>query len=740
MGRLLQRRALCRAALSLPLAARPLTQSSSAASLSPPSYASVVREMYALNHQRRMRVGLHEMRRLLAALPPSLLSLPERPAFIHVTGSNGKGSVVCKLAAALSALGLRVGCFTSPHLSTARERVVVDGRLISERAMAQQVTAVLQCASRAGLQPTLFELYTALALVHFQQAAVDCAVLEVGLGGLRDATNVIPPPLLSVVTSIGLEHAAIIGPTLDDIAREKCGIFKQGSSAVVGPTVPLAIAEAAAAATHSRLVRVTGRFHSFDDENEAVALQALAVLREEADSPLNACMRARGLRWDEAVIRRAVSARPPCRYQTVLLPSSASSRPLLTVLDVAHNPPAFVRLLQRLRADHPLRPVSAVVGMSADKELQPCIAQLLTHCRQLHLVSAVNSPRAASVAQLEAAVAAHRQSQREQGAAADGCTVSVTAGGDVSASVAAAVLACDAANRGLASEADCELLLITGSFFIFRDALRQLRLDLQTTDELDLNEAALADAQHSQRPPASAGAAVRLGTALPSSSAAPAAAAACRAFSTAASSSSSSSLSQRVRVLRLYRHLLHLARHVRSPLTATPVRDVRAAFRANAALQPTDARCSRCLQDAASKLAFLRSQVPVSQHRRWAEEQDGGEPQQPAEQAQHGTASAAAAPSASAGSYERIFGSGDSGSSSSADGVSRFVFDAASSRVVSAADPAAAFEEAGGRRPLQLGISNSQGITDEQRKRHARLMERYHFRGDYWKKKGPYRG
>jgi dihydrofolate synthase / folylpolyglutamate synthase len=201
-----------------------------------PEYASAVARLSA---RRRfgMRPGLETIRALLAELDH-----PER-AFrsIHVTGSKGKGSVTAMAASVLTATGARVGRFTSPHLLSYRERMRVGSDLISPGAVVNGLAKVEAAADRAhgkgaiDREPTFFEMTTALAFDWFRSEQVDAAVVEVGLGGRLDSTNVLDAPV-GVITTIELEHTEVLGPTLLDIAREKAGILHAGMTAVVGET------------------------------------------------------------------------------------------------------------------------------------------------------------------------------------------------------------------------------------------------------------------------------------------------------------------------------------------------------------------------------------------------------------------------------------------------------------------------------------------------------------------------
>ncbi|MDP4200187.1 MAG: folylpolyglutamate synthase/dihydrofolate synthase family protein [Bacteroidota bacterium] len=174
-----------------------------------------------------MKLGLENIRALL-----DLLGHPERmfPS-IHIAGTNGKGSVAAMLAAVQQSAGKRTGLYTSPHLVDFRERIRIDGEMISEEEVTNFLARIWPNVE--ALRATFFEVTTAMAFDHFARHHVDIAIIETGLGGRLDATNVLEKPLATVITSIGYDHMQILGPTLESIASEKAGIFKFGSPAVV---------------------------------------------------------------------------------------------------------------------------------------------------------------------------------------------------------------------------------------------------------------------------------------------------------------------------------------------------------------------------------------------------------------------------------------------------------------------------------------------------------------------------
>ncbi|WP_437574311.1 bifunctional folylpolyglutamate synthase/dihydrofolate synthase [Sorangium sp. So ce887] len=203
---------------------------------------------------RGMVLGLDRMREALAALgdPQAELSA------VHVAGTNGKGSVCAMVESVARAAGLRTGLYTSPHLSRFAERIRIGGDAIGDAALERALAAALE---RVPSPLTFFEALTVAAFVAFRDADVDLAILEVGLGGRLDATNVIAAPLCTAITSIAFDHVDLLGPTLADIAREKAGILKPGAPVVLGPLDPEAdaaieaVAQAIGAGPRLRVAR-----------------------------------------------------------------------------------------------------------------------------------------------------------------------------------------------------------------------------------------------------------------------------------------------------------------------------------------------------------------------------------------------------------------------------------------------------------------------------------------------------
>lgn len=306
-----------------------------------------------------IKFGLDTTRALLAALGDPHRVVP----CVHVGGTNGKGSVATLVAAALEAAGWKVGLYTSPHLVSFRERIRVDGVPISEDAVTTWVEALRPLIEERGA--TFFEATTAIAFADFAARGAEVAVIEVGLGGRLDSTNVLERPLATVVTKIERDHMKYLGDTLEAIAGEKAGIAKPGSPFVIGETRPELVTElarradgyvAALAPGERADVRVVppearwagplGLAGAHQRRNAAVAEAALAALpapwRPDADAV------ARG--FARAFIPGRLDRRGPWLF------------------DVAHNPDGMRTLVEALQAPEMPRPIHALVSILGDKE------------------------------------------------------------------------------------------------------------------------------------------------------------------------------------------------------------------------------------------------------------------------------------------------------------------------------------------------------------------------------------
>jgi dihydrofolate synthase/folylpolyglutamate synthase len=333
-----------------------------------------------------MRFGLDRMRRLTTALG----SPQERFESIHVVGTNGKSSTVRMIAAILERHGLRTGAYLSPHLGAFAERIRVRERDLEPAAFGAAVGRAAHAARLVertldeGERVTQFELLTAAAYDELARREVEVAVVEAGLGGRYDATNVIPSRV-QVLTNVGLEHTRWLGPTVTDIAREKLAVVRPGGTLVHGALDDDALREAHAAARSAgaRLVSADdpagdelGALPAFQRRNFALAVAAARAFLGELD--------------ERAVRAAAAEVRIPGRFEVV-------ARDPLTVLDGAHNPSGVRALVESL----PAAPrVVAVVSILEDKDAASMLQALLPCCAAVVFTSNHN-PRALPPGTLE---------------------------------------------------------------------------------------------------------------------------------------------------------------------------------------------------------------------------------------------------------------------------------------------------------------------------------------------------
>jgi dihydrofolate synthase / folylpolyglutamate synthase len=341
----------------------------------------------------------------------TILSAPQSSyPTIHVTGTNGKGSVCLKIAKALENTGLKVGLFTSPHIDSFCERISINGVDISQGRAESGILRLFEIE-----EASFFEIATFLAFDYFREQKVDIAVIEAGIGGLLDSTNVITPEV-SVITSISRDHEDVLGATLEEIAFQKAGIIKPGVPVVIGPTADFPIIRERA----STLFKVDFQPGFYDHENTAIAQKALEIL----GVPIRGC-----------------EVRPRCRFEQI-------GR---NILDAAHNAAGFVKLLEAYDEHFPQEPFIAVLGMSSDKDVRSCLSILASRADHIYLVQA-DSSKALPVLEMS-------QMLRQEG------YDRLTAGLSIQESLKAAL-------------ASGKRIVVCGSFYIMKEADEVLRIQV----------------------------------------------------------------------------------------------------------------------------------------------------------------------------------------------------------------------------------------------------------------------
>jgi dihydrofolate synthase/folylpolyglutamate synthase len=371
----------------------------------------VVARLHGL-HPRLIDLSLDRLLVLLAKL-----GHPEQrlPPIIHVGGTNGKGSTCAFLRAMAEAAGLRVHVYTSPHLVRFNERIRVAGAIVSDA----DLTAAMEEIERmnAGAPITVFEVITAAAFHLFAASPADLCVLEVGLGGRGDATNVIPPPAACAITSISLDHLELLGPTLDVIAREKAGIMKPGVPLATGaqPDEVIAVLEAEAKQTGTPLLKrgrdwsitetATGLRFSDREGDLDLPWPSLAGAHQFDNAGIAiAALRAGGLGIpNEAIARGIATAEWPARLQRLTGRLVSRLPPDWELwLDGGHNPGGGEALAVHL-ASWRDRPIHLVVGMKQAKDSAEFLRPMIPLATS---VWAVSEPEQHNALPIEAIVAA----------------------------------------------------------------------------------------------------------------------------------------------------------------------------------------------------------------------------------------------------------------------------------------------------------------------------------------------
>lgn len=355
---------------------------------------------------RGSRLGLARTRELLEKTGNPHKDLK----FIHIAGTNGKGSTLAMLSSVLQCAGYTTGSYSSPFIDRFNERMQVNGIPIADDELAEITSFVRPFADGMADHPTEFELITVIAMLYFKKHACDIVVLEVGMGGALDSTNVIDTPELAIITNMGLDHTRELGPTIADIARAKAGIIKESGDVVAYGLndEANAVFEAACAEKRARLIytdhsriRETGmdldalRFDftpiykdlcchlvgSYQLHNAAVTLTAIEVLQNK------------GWHISEQAVRDGLaSVRWPARFEIL-------SRDPLFIIDGGHNPQGVEAAIASIRAHLPNRKIVFLLGIMADKDVPHMLEQIAPIAQSVVTVTPSN-PRAMQAGEL----------------------------------------------------------------------------------------------------------------------------------------------------------------------------------------------------------------------------------------------------------------------------------------------------------------------------------------------------
>ena len=413
-------------------------------------YSEAIQALFART-TGSIKPGLERTEALLAKL-----GSPQRKlSAIHVAGTNGKGSVVATCEALLRARGLVVGRYTSPHLVDFRERVTVNGQPIFEEEVLEFLERWIPTAEEMGA--TFFEVTTALAFDWLAKREVDLAVIETGLGGRLDSTNVLTPRV-ATVTSIGLDHMDLLGDTLEAIAKEKAGIFKAGIPAVIGepaPAIRELLAKCAKEAVATPVVILEDAYPISDVQVSATGT-SFTLNGQTMTTPLLGVHQARNTATAIATLA-AIGKEylpPPGEISKALagvfLPGRFERRGKV-IFDVAHNPDGARSVAETIRAINPPSPRTALVAVLSDKDWRGIIRELAPAVDRFLFTNAPSAPAERRWDPAEA-----RSFARAQGFEAD-------LEPDMDAALA------------LGQERS-ETLLITGSFHTVGDAMSRLQV------------------------------------------------------------------------------------------------------------------------------------------------------------------------------------------------------------------------------------------------------------------------
>ncbi|MBR2344087.1 MAG: bifunctional folylpolyglutamate synthase/dihydrofolate synthase [Clostridia bacterium] len=343
--------------------------------------------------------GLERIRALCSAL-----GNPERDLkFIHIAGTNGKGSTSSMLASVLTEAGYRVGLYTSPYILKFNERMQIAGEPISDELLAELTSRVAPIADALTDKPTEFELITAIAFLYFKECHADVVVLEVGLGGRLDSTNIIENPLLSVITGISLDHTALLGNTVAEIAAEKAGIIKAGSPVLVGMSDPeaLGVIERIAAERGSPLLFTDHSSLKIDEATlrgtrfsysglHGLEIRLLGLYQPRNSATVIEAVRAlnsAGLVIDDGALRRGLAAAAwHARFEII------SESPLV-IFDGAHNPEGISAAVSSIKHYFGNRRVLVLTGVLRDKDYRKIAGEISSVAHRAYTVTP-NNPRA----------------------------------------------------------------------------------------------------------------------------------------------------------------------------------------------------------------------------------------------------------------------------------------------------------------------------------------------------------
>ena len=428
------------------------------------AYTNILKEIYNLNLYSPKKTNLDKITEITSYLhnPHNFFDT------IHIAGTNGKGSVSKKLSSILIKSGYKVGTFTSPHISSFRERIQINNEKIKKDEVVSLFKQIQKICKIKKCPVTYFEFITAMAFQHFKQHKIDFGIIEVGLGGDLDATNIINP-LLSIITSIGYDHMNLLGNTLEEISARKAGIIKPNRPAVLGYDIPTKnvfynYAKLKGAICYP--VKIKGK--SYDDENSNTVKLSIDLLRKFY--PL------KFTKVTDESISFGLKQRPRCRMEKVFdslpeLKSQYKGKISKIYLDVGHNPHGISKLLDSLKKENPdNKNVRVVCAFSKGNDVKGILHLLHHHNVKVNYLTSTH-PRVHKYTDLINMTKAHLEDTSnfdDINTAVDKRT-----GGDI--------------YKILNLCKNNEIVLICGTFFIMKDIRKKLGYN-DDIDPFELNE------------------------------------------------------------------------------------------------------------------------------------------------------------------------------------------------------------------------------------------------------------
>lgn len=336
-------------------------------------YRDTLHRLYKVAATKKVHLGLERIN-----LAHSFFGRPANSyPIIHIAGTNGKGSVAIKLSEIFRLSGYRVGLYTSPHLHSYRERIQVNNECISKSAVVQLLQQIFITLKKKNTSLTFFEYTTLLSWIYFQKNQVDIAVMETGLGGRLDATNIITP-ILSIITTISLDHTEYLGSSISEIAREKAGIIKAGIPVVIGPKAQHYYLSKEAQLKKSPIIYVSKSVGSFfEDENQQIVRACLPFLSKSYTLMKNN-------------IEKGIKKQPPCRFQGLTYKGKNC------IFDVAHNKEALQSLSNALLQKFPGKPLQFLINFSFHKDILAGLQIITAIADHIYIVPS-SHPRVAPI-------------------------------------------------------------------------------------------------------------------------------------------------------------------------------------------------------------------------------------------------------------------------------------------------------------------------------------------------------